>query len=552
MMQFVKEKADKFILLLWIAILLASIKSILTDTGFDNAYSVAMSYRHLNGDSLFQQMWEPHQTSIFFTDLCMWLYHLVVPSYTGVMIYLQLCGTALFGLLSFLVYRLFRDVAGKQVASLAAAFFFIFRAKQTPFPEFANMQIGCSVLVLICLVKFLQNQEKYRYLVLTGLFLCLEVLSYPSCVIAYVPVVILLGTLSKKRLKNIAILTATCGGIGIAYVGYFVGKIGFSRFVGNLSNIFYSDSHSDDSITLYSYFYGFVIALIWIVVSCLLAWVICKLVHLVWKKQVEFLPVFGLLMLVMELAMLFLQKKTGIDWTCTFYILPLFLMGLGLAGYGKMDAKEKTIWLTGTLLGISSFIATWLLTDLGLITMVAYMVLGGVVSFLPIRHLKDQAIVFLLVICGIATIHRGLVVWGYANKGNIWMVQDVETIVRSGPSMGVVCDYMTYYLITADGEDHPQFVNEDDTLLYVGGWLMDSMEFLLTDANLSNYSTIDTPIYNERIEEYFRLYPEKKPSVVAVTCWYGDLQISPDSYIMQWVEENYEMVGEGRYWRYYR
>ena len=57
MMHFFKKKADKLIVLLWVAVVLASIKSIFTDTGFDNAYTVAMSYRHLNGDGMFQQMW---------------------------------------------------------------------------------------------------------------------------------------------------------------------------------------------------------------------------------------------------------------------------------------------------------------------------------------------------------------------------------------------------------------------------------------------------------------------------------------------------------------
>ena len=118
-MHFLKEKADKLIVLLWVAVVLASIKSIFTDTGFDNAYTVAMSYRHLNGDGMFQQMWEPHQTSIFFTDICMWLYHLVMPSYTGVMVYLQICGTLFFGVLCIFLYRLLKDITGKQIAHLA-------------------------------------------------------------------------------------------------------------------------------------------------------------------------------------------------------------------------------------------------------------------------------------------------------------------------------------------------------------------------------------------------------------------------------------------------
>ena len=40
--------------------------------------------------------------------------------------------------------------------------------------------------------------------------------------------------------------------------------------------------------------------------------------------------------------------------------------------------------------------------------------------------------------------------------------------------------------------------------------------------------------------------------MVAVSCFYGQMQVSDTSWIMQWVNENYEAVGDGRYWRYYR
>ena len=65
MISFLEKHRKKCIVLLWLGAILASAKSILTDTGFDNAYTVAMSFRHLRGDGMFEQMWEPHQTSIF-------------------------------------------------------------------------------------------------------------------------------------------------------------------------------------------------------------------------------------------------------------------------------------------------------------------------------------------------------------------------------------------------------------------------------------------------------------------------------------------------------
>ena len=403
------------------------------------------------------------------------------------------------------------------------------------------------------LFRSVREQQKKRYLCLAAVCLCLEILSYPSCLLAYFPAALILFTKTRERWKNIGLFTGVCALFGGIYVGYFVCKIGARNFLLNLTNIFYSDSHSGEAfVSLWNYFYGLLVAVAWLALGAALAWLLAGGMGKLLGKAVGFFPVYGIVLFLSELAFLFLQKRTGLDWTCTFYIIPAFLMALSCFSYKDMAEPEKTVWLTGNLFALCSFLSTWLLTDLGLITMAAYMVLGGVVSLAALRHRKKQIWAFLLSVCALVTVHRGLVVWGYANKGNVWMVQDVQTIVRSGPSAGVVCDYMTYYQITCDAEDHRQFVSPEDSLLLVGGWLIDSMEFLLTDADISNYSTIDTPVYNERLLDYLEAYPEKRPTVVAVSCFYGQMQVSDTSWIMQWVNENYEAVGDGRYWRYYR
>lgn len=548
-----EKNSKKCITILWVAVVLASIKSIFTDTGFDNAYTVAMSYRHLNGDGMFEQMWEPHQTSIFFTDIFMWLYHLFVPSYTGIMIYLQIVGTFFFVGIAVLIYRLLKNITGSEIAQLAVIFFIMFRAKQTPFPDFANLQIGFSALLFLCLISFIREQQKKRYLCFAAVFLCLEILSYPSCLLAYFPAAAILLGKTKERWKNLGLFTGLCAVFGTVYIGYFVCKIGSQRFVQNLIDIFYSDSHSGEAfVSSWNYFYGILAAIGWVILCAVLALVLRLVVQKLLGKTVDFFVIYGFVLFFSEFTFLFLQKKTGLDWTCTFYILPALLMALGCFAYKDMDAQERSLWLTGILFAISSFVSTWLLTDLGLITMMPYMVLGGVVSFVALRHRKKQIGIFLFTVCALVTVHRGLVVWGYANKGDIWMVQDVAAIVLSGPSIGVACDYMTYYQIKCDVEDHNKFVAADDSLLLVRDWLIDPIEFLLTDADISNYSTIDTPVYNEKWLDYLERYPEKTPTVVAVSCSYGTMQMPKDSWIMQWINESYEAVGDGRYWRYYR
>ncbi|MBQ3907017.1 MAG: hypothetical protein II743_09625, partial [Lachnospiraceae bacterium] len=63
---------------------------------------------------------------------------------------------------------------------------------------------------------------------------------------------------------------------------------------------------------------------------------------------------------------------------------------------------------------------------------------------------------------------------------------------------------------------------------------------------------IDTPKYNECLEEYFELNPEKAPTVVAVSSWFGTPNVPDDTYVMKWVNERYELWTDARYFRLYR
>lgn len=95
MRQGLQKNSRRFLYLLWLGAVLVSIKSIFTDFGVDNGYAVATSYRHISGDRMFLEMWEPHQTSAFLVDILMLVYRVFVPSFTGVAIYLQITGVLL-------------------------------------------------------------------------------------------------------------------------------------------------------------------------------------------------------------------------------------------------------------------------------------------------------------------------------------------------------------------------------------------------------------------------------------------------------------------------
>lgn len=549
-----KKAEQTIIYVLWIITGLVCIKSIFTDFGGDDAYQMVMSYRHLNGDLMFTQMWEPHQTSIFVNDLLLLLYKLAVPSFTGAALYLQICGTALFALICVLVYKLIKPVAGRLCAHFICSFILVFRVKQTPCIEFSNLEIAFSVLAFVCLVKFINDQQKVGYLCLVGLFVFLQTLSYPTCLVSLIAVMVMLIAKTEKKVRNCITVFGICAGLGMVYAIYFVVRIGFVNILTIAANIFNSDTHSVRKFG--AYWTGLVYALIGLLISTIIAFAICKFMSAIKAKKCSYLVCFGVACFFMEVLLLISSRLVGFDWNSSFYIVPLVMIFIGLSAYKKMDTDEKIIWIAGNLFAVSSFVATLMLTDLGIITIVSYLMLGGAVSFIPLRHLfidTKKFAMFSLCILSLVLFHRGIVVWGYGNyNGNVERIYEIENVVRSGPTAGIFCNYMTKAFVDANTRDFGQYISEDDKVLLVGGELIDPNDFILAKGNISNQSVIDTPLYNESLENYFSINSKKRPSVVAVSSWFGNIAVDVDSWIIGWINENYDCCGDGDYWKFYR
>ena len=77
---------------------------------------------------------------------------------------------------------------------------------------------------------------------------------------------------------------------------------------------------------------------------------------------------------------------------------------------------------------------------------------------------------------------------------------------------------------------------------------------MFSEADVCHYSIVDPTAYDERLVEYWKLYPEKEPDVIVVDCWYGNLMEPEDNYIMTYIEKEfgYTDVIDGKYVRFYR
>ena len=547
------ENKKWYLFLIWTGAVLVSIKSIFVDFGIDNGYAIATSYRHISGDHMFLEMWEPHQTSAFLVDCLMLLYRFFVPSLTGVAIFLQIMGALLWILVIVILHNELSKHIDRDISLMICALLFVFRAKQTVFPEFSNMQIGFSVLFFTFLVKYICDQAKMRSLILSAVFLCLEIISYPTCLIAFVAATVIILMYTEHKVRDVLVFGGVCLALGILYVGYFVWARGLSEFINVLVMLVEADlSHGDDSMTFYQYWHVFAEGAAYIAGTL----VVAAAIHLCFRKRVRiaFLTVWGSSLLVTAgatLLCLMIRKQGGYEWH--YCIVLVILIVFGFLGYKFLADVEKKIWISGMMISFSSFFAVAILTNCALMSVVAYLPLAAAVSMIPLSKFRKGTSLAGAIILFIL-LHRGLIVWGYSELSQNSFVNEVESIVRTGPAMGIICDDNTSCVYRDNVADFDEFLRPDDTVFFMAHSGYDPLFYVQAGVDVAISSTISSPTYGEKQIDYWMRYEYKAPTVIAIRCYDGVFSLDWNTHLtmFEWVEEHYEWVGDGTWWRFYR
>lgn len=548
----VRMRIENWIMLfLLLAAVAVNIKSIFMDCDVDVEYAVAMSARMLQGDRMFLEMQEPHQTSAFLCTVLMKLFVAVTGGTTGVIVYLNCCGVLIHGAVTGITYAFLKKRVDLHVARLMSIFLLTVRPKALVFPEFSNMQLWFSILLFLSFVCYLEQQERKHLLLLSSVFLCLEIISYPSCIIVWLPIVVLLWVYSATKWKDILLFTGACFVQGCAYVGYFILRVGsIDAFWRALQHIVMGDTshHKAARPDMGMYWGYFGDSLIWLVGSLiaalLLNWVIRR-----------FILLYGLFLLLGLAIKIFCFEVRLIH-------VSLFLLMIGVAIWGcrYCTEQERKMVVVGMAVSVASFVATLLLTNMDLTTILMYLILAVMVAFIPMGKILPKKALFgkktikysgLVLFCVIMLFQRMFTLKTFVGLSD---PLDLGGIVRSGPAMGLVTDYMGAYVRNISETEWGQYVQPGDSVLLVEDGAVSTLGYLYGDTYVSAPSTICTPTFDEGLLEYWREYPQKYPDVVAVQCWYGELKVNENSWIMQWLDTECEVesVEEGTFWRYYR
>ena len=549
----VDKRISNMIKVFLVIAVLINIKSIFTDFDRDCAYAVVNPYRFILGDRLFIEMREPHQTSAVFLALFEWLFVRLSGGTEGIVIYLQTISVCIYGAVSYAFCGFLKKYTSNNIAKLAAITFFVLRAKQEVILAFSNAQMLASVMLLIFLILYF-DEHRLRDLVFAAISLCAEIIAYPTTMITFVAVIGLIAIYSKQKYRDMLLFGATCLFCGIAFLFFVSRECGLKQLLSNCMFIITSDDAHSGKYFGWPYWKHFVFGMILLTVCLILA----HLLGIVFNKSRRFIfaGVFSVSLVILILCDGFLREDEYNFWLFTAGILIIYLAIYSIISLKYCCDKTKRLYWTAFFISTSSFIAVFLLTNLNLLSIFNYMLVVGCVSFVPIAEKLSRTdsewktIVFLSLICLSFCFPRLLLMRDYGGAKDT--VFEVQNIVRSGPAKGIICSYMGYYTTACNIEDFDAYVNDGDRLLIVTTASQDPIPYLYEDVVISHYSTISTPTFSNKLIEYWNEYPERYPNVIAVECWYGDLHVDEDSYIMQFINDNYEKVGEGRYYVFYR
>ena len=559
--------------ILFLGSALAAVKLIFFDYTMDEEYQLMMSYRILRGDHLFREMWEPHQTSAFLCAGLMWIYRTLTGTYTGILLFLRLCTTFIQIALGRYLYRILSKRLDRNYALLCALIYFNSVPKIIQIPDFSNMQLWFFTLTVLLLMQYYLQAEpekrKKGFLVfIAGICMALEVLSYPSCIILFPFFLICIYRYSKQtRWRDIGLFCGACAVSAGIWLFIVLRHVKADELLRNVKYLLDFDlTHEISGATagklqdiLSNLWGGFG----FILLTCALSLPALAMIR-VRNRNMEKRQYF-LIFLIMPVFVsvciqeyLWIFKKSGYEvWQ--LHLLLLLFSGLLACPFAGKKRNYFIMGIIGTLL---SLLAVIYISDLEMFYALPHGILGGtfcaVILVLALENTLQKSagkwICFLLVsLCVVSITGKGYTLRAGRDYN---VITDTKGIMRHGPAAGILSDYMNCYIYNCNFEDFNTYVNPDDVVLIVTNMVMSAgtTPYMIAGAEVAHYSIVDPTAYDERLLTYWELYPEKRPNVIVTDCWYGQLMEDQNSWIMQYIENEfgYRQVNDGRYVRFYR
>ncbi|MDY3769571.1 MAG: hypothetical protein SOZ88_02075 [Lachnospiraceae bacterium] len=527
-MQFEDKKIKNGIL--WILILLsvvAAVNQLLIGFDIDEGYAVSMPFRLLQGDHLFADMWEVHQTSALLPAAFLWLFYQVTGSTAYMVLYLRIVATLLHLGMTVLIYRKTRKYLTADWSLLFALLYLNLLPKWIISLDFSMQQVWGLTLLFTCLLEERGTEKKQLWQdFLAGLSLAFTVLAYPGMVLLYPAVLVMIcmcnkALSGKDKCRKCLLFTAGCAVCAVVFFLYILLFMPVADFLSGIPKVFMDGTHQftmQTKLLLYGQqWLNVAKQLLILSVLPLLAALILQIFRQKKRKEKGSLFLAFLLLFVAETSLLMiLGNLVGIQMGPFHFQVRylLFFLCICIAGWNGRNT-DRPLFYVPIFLMLVAFVGILVFSNVGPDSSSSYLGLGILAGFslLLKKYPQKEQLLFATTVLFVLSL---LFCKGYYVRITEYgpsTVRQQRVQVTEGALAGI-------YVLPEEAEQYMQehetvqcVTQPDDKLLFLG---TDGILNLSANCPFVSPSTISTPAFNEQWVEYFTEYPEKEPTVIVL------------------------------------
>ena len=241
-------------ILLVAATVLAAIPKVFIGMDYDESYIITMGIRLLNGDRLFDTMWELHMTSAWPAYLGLAFYQMVTGTLEGSAIFLRVLSVLFQFFTGWMAYCVIKKYHSRHTAVLTGIFVANFLPRATQNLEYGLLQMLFVTIAVLLLYDEVMCRESILRVIGAGIFYALGVLAYPTIILSFPVLLVGLYFCSGKqahrenkwnRWRLPVLFAMACGICALVFLAYVLSYIPFSEFMANLRGILMDGTHAD-------------------------------------------------------------------------------------------------------------------------------------------------------------------------------------------------------------------------------------------------------------------------------------------------------------------
>lgn len=501
-------------------------KSVYVSADIDESYAFTMAVRIAGGERMFIDLWEPHQMSAFLYAPLVWIYKSIAGNLDGALVFMRFAGAFVQALLSVWCYRVLRRYQ-PFLAGICAILYLNFTPKHIQSPEFTSIYYWMMMALILCALSYMQHKKK-RYLVLAGLFMSMAVLCYPTALVLFLYLQVLFFVCAKENRKESFLFALTCFLAGVCFLFYLcIRGGGITPVLQNIPNVLSDASHKQSLTAMCRDHLVHLGKMLYVTAGFI---VLCQVGRPVLDQKKEHASVFMGILLLLQAVWMVVQFHTiqHVNFMI-FYPIVCQLFVIGWYAYAAFDKTEedRQLFYGGVLLSAVALLAVLTTSNLTAEYSVSFLLPGVLAGLLLIGKVmgtgeKKQkaylayAVLLAALLLQLFAARILLVRFTSTQRKNIFDTYvKTETGVLSGIYLGEfdAAQYEAKYAALQ------KYVGKDDRLLYVGCDMF--LYSALQKGQIATGNTISTPAFSDQLMTYYRMYPEKIPTVLFVDREYG-------------------------------